>query len=371
MNISAQLHYITFNLIKTFNSKNCIPSFFQCDISLMMFSSSLIRVIPVEPAMHLCLNRHPSVDPFWDMSTLRSYRTPTRPSTFESLRPRAARSSQISTSPISTQIPTSPCGTLKKKKQVVFADDKGLALTSVRFFDSDPLDTDEEEEPSSPVKIKTRSSVQSKTPRLRLGFPQPSTDLSSFLEGLNKSQVRLERCSLIYGSLFGKVRVRNISAEKAVHIRMTCDSWMSHQDMPCTPILQNRNAETEQFIFNIPVPSCTSVQNHLEFYITFRPGSGNLLFLDNNDGQNYRILVEDVDTEEVSVETTPLNPQNIQSIQPLPVRNGLVFLSSHTSPAWPASNSSHTSPRNTWMTFNKQEHVIPRNNSSFDFNVLA
>ncbi|KAF5897685.1 protein phosphatase 1 regulatory subunit 3C-B-like, partial [Clarias magur] len=288
---------------------------FQGQTLFFITGTSAARVIPVGPAMHVCLNRHPSVDPFWETSTLRSYRTPTRPSTFESLRPRAARSSQISTSPISPQIPTSPCGTLKKKKQVVFADDKGLALTSVRFFDPDPLETDEDEEPSSPVKIKTsESSVQIKTPRLRLGFPQPSTDLSSFLEGLKKSLVRLERCSLIYGSLFGKVRVRNVSAEKAVHIRMTHNSWRSHQDIPCTPILQKGNAETEQFIFNIPMPSCPSVQDRLEFYVTFRPGSGNLLLLDNNDGKNYRILVEDVDAEEVSVEATPLSPQNSQSI---------------------------------------------------------
>ncbi|XP_026798604.2 protein phosphatase 1 regulatory subunit 3C-B-like [Pangasianodon hypophthalmus] len=284
---------------------------------------SAAKVMPVDLAMHSCLNRHPSVEQLLGMSTLRSRRPLTRPSTFESLRPKAAIFPEIPASPVSALRCTSPSGTLKKKKRVVFADDKGLALTAVRIFNSDPPISDVEEL-SPPAEIKTESFVQSKKPRLQLGFSQPSADLPSFLESLAKSLVRLESCSLIYGSLFGKVRVCNISSEKAVHVRITYDSWRSHQDIPCTPIQQKSGSlETELFVFNIPLPSYPNVQERLEFCVSFHPGPGKTLLWDSNGGRYYQILVEDVNSEEVhSVEKKPLMPYNFQSPQSLPLRNG-------------------------------------------------
>lgn len=291
----------------------------------MSLFSSLIRVMPVDLAMHMCLNRHPPVQQLLGMSTLRPHHALIRPSTRDSLQPRSARSPQIPASPVSTLSCTRACGTLKKKKRVVFADAKGLALTAVWIFDSDPPVSDVDEL-CPPFKTKTESFVQSKKPCLQLGFSQPSADFPSFLDRMAKYLVRLESCSLIYGSLFGKVRVCNISPKKAVHIRITFDSWRTHHDIPCTPIPQkNRSSETELFVFNIPVPSCPNVQDRLEFCVTFRPGSGNMLLWDSNGGRNYRILAQDLNSEEAhSVEKKHLRPQNSQNPQS-PLRKSLVL----------------------------------------------
>ncbi|TSM12489.1 Protein phosphatase 1 regulatory subunit 3C-B [Bagarius yarrelli] len=310
----------------------------------------------IDLSMHTGLSRHASLEKLLEMSTFRSHRTVSRPSTYESLRPKSPRSPQSPSSPVINLNSSSPFGTPKKKKRVVFADDKGLPLTAVKIFESDDQNSNVEE-PSSPVITQTESPVQSKVPRLRLGFSQPSADLPSFLESLKKTLVRLESCSLIYGSLFGKVRVCNVSPEKAVHIRITYDSWKSHQDFPCTPIQQkNENPETELFVFNVPIPFCPNTQDRLEFYMVFRPGSGNMLLLDNNRGQNYRILVED---EEVQpVEKKPLRPYNFL---PVNLRNGS---SLYKSPSF----SSIISSKNRIKSLIRQENIIPKGYFTPDFN---
>ncbi|XP_060765402.1 protein phosphatase 1 regulatory subunit 3C-like [Neoarius graeffei] len=352
---------------------------------------AVAKVTPVDLAMQRRLNsQNPEqlLDQLLNMPIPRYHRSLPRPHIYDSLRPKAARSPPIpatpvkvlnSTSPIGTfkkkkpvKCPPNPVcpasdlinpdGTFKKKKQVVFADEKGLALTTVRLFQADPPVSDEEEL-TLPVKIKTESSVQSKKPRLRLGFLQPSADSPSYRESLAKSLVHLESCNLIYGSLVGKVRVCNISPEKAVHVRITYDSWRSHQDIQCTPVQQkNESTETELFVFNIPVLSCPSEQDRVEFCVSFRPGSGNMILWDNNGGQNYQILVEDMDSKEVSfVEKKPLRPQNVEIAQSLPLRNGPVLYKS-------AKLGSLTSDKNMIpmdrQTLTRQENIIPKSNSN-------
>ncbi|XP_060752200.1 protein phosphatase 1 regulatory subunit 3C-like [Tachysurus vachellii] len=323
------------------------------------------KVMPIDLSMHMGLSRHTSVESLLGLSTLRSHRTVSRPSIYDSLRPKSPRSPQSPDFPVSALNTQSTCGTLRKKKRVVFADDKGLPLTAVRIIESDPPVSDVEEISPS-VQIKVESSLQNKKPqRLRLGFPQPSSDSPSFLESLKKSLVRLESCTLIYGSLVGKVRVCNISPEKAVHVRISHDSWRSHQDIPCTRI-QEKNGilETELFVFNVPVPFCPNLEDRLEFYVTFRPGSGSMLWLDRNGGQNYRILVEDVDSEEgleKTVEKKPLRPLNFQSPLSVPLRNG-------PAPYKSTSFSSIVFPKNITKTFSTQENIMPRSYSLHDSN---
>ncbi|XP_060764530.1 protein phosphatase 1 regulatory subunit 3C-like [Neoarius graeffei] len=312
------------------------------------------KVMPVDLAMYMCLSRHPPVRQLLVMSTLGSQRalTTCHPAC-DSKWPKPVKCPRNPVCPASDLI--NPDGTFKKKKQVVFADDKGLALTAVRIFKSNPPVPDEKELTSF-VKIKTESSVQSKKPRLRLGFPQPSADLPSYLESLAKSQVHLESCTLTNGSLLGKVRVCNISPEKAVHVHITYDSWRSHQDFQCTPVQQkNGNAETEVFVFNIPFPPCPSVQDRVEFCVSFHPGSGNMILWDNNGRQNYRILVEEV----YSVEKKPLRPQNSQSLQLLPLRTG---------PALYKSLNSLTFSETTNKTLSRQENHILKTTFHPNFN---
>lgn len=218
-------------------------------------------------------------------------------------------------SPVSPLSTPSSLGTLKRKKRVVFADDKGFALTSVRLFIVDhPESPSDAPSVSQLEKLKDQVPIQPRTLRLRLGFPQPSADLASFLRGLGDSLVRLESCSLVSGSLTGMVRVCNVSQEKTVHIRITFDSWRSHQDIPCTYISQQPSSATELFVFNMPFPSDLNLQNQVEFGVLFRPGSGSTVLWDNNGGQNYRILVDVVDPVEDGL-VAPNRSFNMQSLK--------------------------------------------------------
>ncbi|KAJ8395557.1 hypothetical protein AAFF_G00030380 [Aldrovandia affinis] len=207
---------------------------------------------------------------------------------------------------------SSTLGSGAKKKRVVFADAKGLALTAVRFF------SEEVEPPGrclSPPPDETAlrvsrllgpggaSQVGGKVVEVRpparrgqqlwLGFLQPVADFVSFSARLQESLVLLESCSVTAHALKGRVRVRNIGFEKAVHVRITFDSWKSHHDVPCTH-LHLRNAatlDTDLFTFNVPLPQNLDPRERLEFCISFSPGGQCAPLWDNNKGQNYRIHV--------------------------------------------------------------------------------
>ncbi|XP_053372218.1 protein phosphatase 1 regulatory subunit 3C-like [Clarias gariepinus] len=303
------------------------------------------KVMPVDLAMHTSLNRHPPVQHLLGMSTHRSHYDFPRMSTCDTLELRALRSPQAPVSLVSAQRCKSPSGIFKKKKRVVFADAKGLALCAVWIFNSDPpISETDEVQHSPPVRLKAESSVQKEKPCLRSRF-----------KSVSEPQVHLESCSLICGSVFGKVRVCNTSPKKAVYVHITYDSWRSHQDIPCTPIQQEyEGSETELFVFNFPVVSGPNVQDHLEFCVSFRPGTDNTILWDTNGGQNYRILVKDLNSEDVHlVKKKTMMPQNSQSPQSL--RNG---------PALYTSFENNTSKTLRRQENGIQKRVFPPNSKS-------
>ncbi|XP_066507432.1 protein phosphatase 1 regulatory subunit 3C [Hoplias malabaricus] len=259
------------------------------------------KVLPVDMFMHMGLSRRAAVRQRSDMSSMRYQLTLPRPSAPSEIpcSLRAATPSQLTPSPpVSPLSYYSSAGTLKKKKRVVFADTKGLALTDVRIFTVDPPESPADA-PAPSDKLKDPPHVQGRILRLKLGFPQPSANLPSFLGSLADSLVRLESCRLTGGSLSGMVRVYNISLEKTVHIRITYDSWRTHKDIPCTYIKQPAGSETENFIFSVPFPSDLNLQDRVEFRVLFRPGCGSTCLWDDNGGQNYRIFVDVVDPAKI------------------------------------------------------------------------
>ncbi|XP_062870771.1 protein phosphatase 1 regulatory subunit 3C [Trichomycterus rosablanca] len=275
---------------------------------------SPFRVMPVELSMHMCQSPPPSVDQILGMSFLRTYRSLQRPGSPSSDHhwARVSRQSLSPTSPLTTLGFPGLDGTLKKKKKkrVVFADDKGLALTAVRYFTADPSESDAKVQSPSIIPNK-EPSVQCRTLRYRLGFPQPSGD-SDLL-----SLVKLENCQLVRGSLLGKVRVRNISSDKTVHVRITFDSWRTYHDIQCIPMHQtDGNPETELFLFTVSFPTTQNLQDRLEFRVSLRPRPGGAVVWDDNNGKYYQILVDVVDEEEefTQVYKKPLlAPQFLQS----------------------------------------------------------
>ncbi|XP_069034554.1 protein phosphatase 1 regulatory subunit 3C-B-like [Embiotoca jacksoni] len=186
-----------------------------------------------------------------------------------------------------------------KDKRVVFADSQGLSLTAVRVF------SDEEEQPDldllpslqglgSMTEDGYSCTVSTCCPgtRLKLGFPQPSSDFQAFRAKLAESMVILENCSISEQVLRGTVRVRNISFQKDVRVRITFDSWQSYRDVPCK-YMQKRfgGPQTDIFEFHISIPKVLDAKKTIEFCLIYLPGGQSKPFWDNNNGQNYSITV--------------------------------------------------------------------------------
>ncbi|KAG7476354.1 hypothetical protein MATL_G00082000 [Megalops atlanticus] len=178
-----------------------------------------------------------------------------------------------------------------KKKRVVFADAKGLALTAVRFFS----DAEDPPSPASEASVRLpgvrgagQAGGEGCSPARRRR--QPPGDPLSFRGRQKDGPLLLEHCSVTERALSGTVRVRSAGAERAVLVRATFDS--RHRDVPCTPLPQRPGpADPELFTFNIPLPENLDPRECLEFCISFRPGGQSAPLWEGSKGQNYRIHV--------------------------------------------------------------------------------
>lgn len=186
-----------------------------------------------------------------------------------------------------------------KNKRVVFADSYGLSLTAVRVFSDEEEQSDLDLLPSlqdlgSMTEDGYSCTVSTCCPgtQLKLGFRQPSADFQAFRAKLAKSMVTLENCSVNEQALQGTVRVRNISFQKDVRVRVTFDSWQSYRDVPCT-YLQKRfgGPQTDIFEFDTALPKVLDAKKNIEFCLFYLPGGHSEPFWDNNNGENYSITV--------------------------------------------------------------------------------
>ncbi|KAI7793231.1 protein phosphatase 1 regulatory subunit 3C [Triplophysa rosa] len=288
-------------------------------------------VMPVDLAMHTQTN--PRVSHLLGISPLRpsALNMPTqelqfsRPSTPS---PTSSLSSFSSASLISSYSPPRR-GTLRRKKRVVFADDKGLSLTSVRIFNAYHPETETEDtpHPEEKVKVAERPSTQTGKIRVKLGFPQPCPDRASLKENL----VQLESCSVTEKTLSGSVRVCNVKFDKTVSVRITFDSWRSHQNIACTYVREPQGSlETDLFAFNIPLPFEMDPAKRVEFLVVFQPGKTGVQLVDNNKGKNYHISVENVTSDFIRFFT--------------PSRRSFVVPSPQRLAVWPVTRS-HDLPK--------------------------
>ncbi|XP_040914861.1 protein phosphatase 1 regulatory subunit 3C [Toxotes jaculatrix] len=309
-------------------------------------------VMPVDLAMYLSLSQRQPLYQLLSMSPLKPTQRYCQPT---NCLPRTGRqsphhsSSSLPSSPVPLECPRS-CfhrdSSSVHKKRVVFADTKGLALTAVRLFIPEPSSP-----PStlvmkpSPAILQGQQSTSNKLQRykFRLGFPQPMLDLKAFLARLREMHVQLESCSISEHSLSGKVCVSHVSNEKAVHIRVTFDSWRSHHDIPCTFLQQQHCGGFDMgvFAFDLSLPQNIDPKEHIEFCVSYRPGPGAAPHWDDNRGQNYRVCMEK--------DGSDANQSNTNRYYPT--------LSKHRSPSWP----SHVSLS---MQDSADLHYLQRNLSS-------
>lgn len=176
------------------------------------------------------------------------------------------------------------CG--KTKKQVSFADHKGLALAVVKIFSEfdDPIDI-----PLSIQKLFASAlDVSEDDDKLVLDFKQPSADYLQFRQRLERDSVCLEHCVLKDRAIAGTIKVKNLSYEKAVKVRITFNTWKSHTDVDCQYVNDMYlGSEWDTFSFEVNLPAQVELQERVEFAV-FYVVDGNTHW-DSNQGQNYKI----------------------------------------------------------------------------------
>lgn len=200
--------------------------------------------------------------------------------------------------------PNSPCRAwqppqTKAKKKVVFADSKGMSLTAVHVF--------------SPCENKKSDlQVQFQVPKIEgalkpaqsriLAFRQPAAEYTDFRNRLMKNSVCLESCTLQGHTLTGTIKVRNLSFEKSVNVRITFDSWKSHRDVACTFMNDVCGCrDTDTFSFVIEIPAHVPPQHSVEFCVSYT--SDEKTHWDNNKGKNYALMTMQHDKKDKTQET--------------------------------------------------------------------
>ncbi|KAM8828040.1 protein phosphatase 1 regulatory subunit 3B [Spinachia spinachia] len=172
-------------------------------------------------------------------------------------------------------------------KRVTFADHRGLSLTRVKVFSQfdDPIDV--------PVNIqemlRSALTLTAEEDKLVLDFAQPSSDYLRFRQSLEKNFVCLEHCVLKERALAGTVKVKNVSFEKAVKLRLTSDGWKSHRDVVCEYVKDSYpTASSDTFSFSVGLPDRLRPHERVEFAVCYQVGGRE--HWDSNQGGNYRIV---------------------------------------------------------------------------------
>lgn len=240
-------------------------------------------IMPVDVAMRICLARSPPVKTF--LNPLDEYRRRNFVDRFKPLRP--CLHVKPETEPQSSDWKRSAG---RSKKRVVFADSKGLSLTAIHVF------SEFQEKPAWDLQFDmlhlediTAGLKLHEEKNLILGFTQPSADYLDFRNRLQKNFVCLENCTLQERAVSGTVKVKNVSFEKKVVIRITYNSWKTYSDVDC--VYMNNvygDSDNDTFSFALDLPSAVPAEEKIEFCIYYQ--SGHRDFWDNNDGQNYKIV---------------------------------------------------------------------------------
>lgn len=192
--------------------------------------------------------------------------------------------------------PTSPTSPGRMRKRVSFADNIGMALATVRIM-SEPSD----QPPCLPPGILesithgAEAGVTEKPP-LKLTFPQPASDYLAFRDKLQRNVVSLENVILKDYTVAGTIKVKNVSFEKKVLVRYTYDSWETHVDVSGTFIpgpgdSGGKGNEYDTFTFEFEVPPACDMSKSIQFAVCYE--ANNTQYWDNNEGNNYGIIVED------------------------------------------------------------------------------
>ncbi|XP_068609397.1 protein phosphatase 1 regulatory subunit 3B [Brachionichthys hirsutus] len=175
----------------------------------------------------------------------------------------------------------------KTKKRVTFADHKGMSLTKVKIFSefSDPIDI--------PLNIQelfgSALTLSTEEDKLVLDFTQPSSDYLRFRQSLETNLVCLEHCVLKEKALAGTVKVKNVSYEKSVKLRVTFDSWKSYTEVNCLYVKDTYPGScNDTFSFQVSLPDEPRPFESIEFAVCYEVAGCE--YWDSNHGGNYRVV---------------------------------------------------------------------------------
>lgn len=165
----------------------------------------------------------------------------------------------------------------------------------------------------------------------RLTFAQPAAQYLAFRQRLDTGCVSLENVTVSTPKddtcavrLYGTIKVKNISFEKHVKLRVTEDHWKSFKDYPATHNLElstvnGTSGRFDTFIFNFsirfPDPAFSYNEcQELQFAVCFQAGANASAgeYWDNNDGCNY-VVQRQMSPRPLSTQANSLSRTNIPS----------------------------------------------------------
>uniref|UniRef100_V5HR92 Protein phosphatase 1 regulatory subunit n=1 Tax=Ixodes ricinus TaxID=34613 RepID=V5HR92_IXORI len=185
--------------------------------------------------------------------------------------------------------PTSPTSPNRAKRRVSFADDKGYSLTQVRVMhepsDCPPRWTDE-----FLAQITKDMRLEADAPLWEPSFTQPASDYLEFRQKLETNFISLENVIVKNPNLItGTIKVKNVTFEKHVFVRLTFDSWRTMQDCEASFVPNGHLSNMfDTFAFSVPIPVTADSAGVVEFCVCYRHDGEE--HWDSNGGKNYRIV---------------------------------------------------------------------------------
>ncbi|CAG9789781.1 unnamed protein product [Diatraea saccharalis] len=182
--------------------------------------------------------------------------------------------------------------TEKKKKKVVFADDRGLALEQVKVM-TEPSNVP----PYWALKVIASPPLERKPPPpavvdiWEMRFVQPASDYVEFRRRITEECVSLENVIVKQDecAVDGTVKVKNLDFSKEVFVRSTSDGWRTSEDTYCAfvesgPLNKCGISLYDTFGFRLQLPVHS---RRMDFCVGYRCKGDE--HWDNNRGMNYTI----------------------------------------------------------------------------------
>lgn len=181
----------------------------------------------------------------------------------------------------------------REKKKLVFADDQGFPLTSVKLIT---------ERPENPPKwsaefleqVTGGAKPEAMPDTWEVTFAQPAADYLGFKTKLDREMVALENLVVkeAENKMTGTIKVRNISFDKTVQVRYTLDNWKTQEEIFAEYVPSRFSSGAsydyhDTFTFDITLPAA-HIADKIEFCICYET-DGNQ-YWDNNNQKNYVIV---------------------------------------------------------------------------------